>query len=93
MISERPRIAADSMSVASRLGGHVFLRESAAGLSVTPPAMCHMVAVNQVGVGGKSIFGYCHICSSDSNLQICFSWAFSEILDLIGNFSLVTILC
>lgn len=68
MISEKPRIARDSIREVSQLGGHVFLRESAAGLSVAPPAMCHMVAVNQAGRGGQGIFGHCHICRTDSNL-------------------------
>ena len=60
MISENPRIAHDSISVVSQLGLYVFLRESAAGLSVAPPAMCHMVAVSQVG-GGQSSVRSCHV--------------------------------
>lgn len=48
MTREAPRIAPDSIRVVSQLGRNVFLRKSAAGLSVAPPVMCHMVTVSQV---------------------------------------------
>lgn len=69
MIWEAPRIARISVRVVSQLRSNVFLRESAAGLSVATPVMCHMVTVNQAS-GGQIIFGDCHICRSDSNLEI-----------------------
>lgn len=55
----RPRIALIASDWTLSWVADGFLRESAAGLSVAPPAMCHMVAVNQTEVWW---WGYCGGC-------------------------------
>lgn len=55
-IRRRLRIAAESMRVDRQLADG-FLRESAAGLSLSPPAMCHMLPVNhRPGQGGGAVY-------------------------------------
>lgn len=54
-IRRRLRIAAESMRVARQLADG-FLRESAAGLSLSPPAMCHMLPVNHSRAGGGAVY-------------------------------------
>lgn len=67
-IRRRLRIAAESMRVARQLA-HGFLRESAAGLSLSPPAMCHMLPVNHSRQEGGGVFLATAI--SVAHIQLC----------------------